>query len=304
MDWRLGIIAGHYGRSIGRDGRIRIPCPAHGGEHDSLSLWAGEDGIGAKCFSRECPFGEIATAIEQATGVSFRANRKSRRGAENRHVDHVWEYEHPDGRRKKVYRQDSPKRIWQEAGKLDGFHVLLLNYRPGQPVVLVEGEKAAEAIAAAGLTGCSYIGGSKNAGKADYGKLAGEDVVVWPDRDKPGRMAAVVCIEKCDGAGANVRLVPQQYWDGADAADCSQDEIHRAIADAVLPEALRECINPERNRAGDVGADFDELSPFDASIPIGGCDAPHCAIRIGIAGCPVSQQRLRTSSRYGLRGVA
>ena len=57
--------------------------------------------------------------------------------------------------------------------------------------VVVEGAHKAEAIASAGYIGAAYTGGSSNSDKADYRPLAGMDVVVWPDNDESGRVAAL-----------------------------------------------------------------------------------------------------------------
>ena len=52
-------------------GRLRIPCPAHGGTNPTLALWVGDDGIGAKCHSADCSYDAIATAIKTAYGISI-----------------------------------------------------------------------------------------------------------------------------------------------------------------------------------------------------------------------------------------
>ena len=53
-------------------------------------------------------------------------------------------------------------------------------------VYVVEGEKAAEAGCSIGLNVTTSSGGSNAADKSDWSPLAGKDVVIIPDNDKPG----------------------------------------------------------------------------------------------------------------------
>ena len=60
--------------------------------------------------------------------------------------------------------------------------------RAAAPVLVVEGEKAADAAAKLfpDHVAVTSSGGSNAAGKADWSPLAGRQVVIWPDRDAPG----------------------------------------------------------------------------------------------------------------------
>ena len=83
-------------------------------------------------------------------------------------------------------------------------------------------EKAARHVVEAGLTAASWWGGSSSAHLVDYTRLAGLNLVVWPDADKAGRRAAEVVAAKATAAGAkSVRMVSQDPpgHDGRDAAD-------------------------------------------------------------------------------------
>lgn len=53
-------------------------------------------------------------------------------------------------------------------------------------IYVVEGEPAADALVAIGLTATTSSGGSSAADKTDWSPLAGRDVVVFPDRDEAG----------------------------------------------------------------------------------------------------------------------
>lgn len=63
-------------------------------------------------------------------------------------------------------------------------------------VVLVEGERCADAARSIGLLGVTSAGGAQAARKADWRPLAGRNVVILPDNDAPGeRYAGVVAAE-------------------------------------------------------------------------------------------------------------
>lgn len=90
-------------------------------------------------------------------------------------------------------------------------------------VVLVEGEKYADALTHLGITATTAMGGAATAiEKTDWMPLAGKTVVVWPDHDEAGSRYAEAVIPRLRQIGAKVRrvTVPQdkpKKWDAADA---------------------------------------------------------------------------------------
>jgi uncharacterized protein (DUF927 family) len=64
-----------------------------------------------------------------------------------------------------------------------------LSARPDARVILVEGEKAADAAALLfpDAVAATWPGGAQAIGEADFSPLRGRDVIYWPDNDKPGR---------------------------------------------------------------------------------------------------------------------
>jgi len=77
-----------------------------------------------------------------------------------------------------------------------------LEERPGEPVFICEGEKAANAAAQAGLIATASAHGSKSAAKTEWGALAGQLAVILPDNDEPGEAYAR------DAAGILAALTP------------------------------------------------------------------------------------------------
>jgi 5S rRNA maturation endonuclease (ribonuclease M5) len=90
-------------------------------------------------------------------------------------------------------------------------------------VVLVEGEKCADALMQRGIVATTAMGGAATAlDKTDWTPLAGKTVAVWPDHDEAGARYADAVIQKLASIGAKIRRVhvPQDKpakWDAADA---------------------------------------------------------------------------------------
>lgn len=109
---------------------------------------------------------------------------------------------------------------------------------PGGKVLLVEGEKAADAaqiMAGSKLVVITWPGGSKAVDKADWTALKGRTVCVWPDNDAPGFKAALAIADKGREAGFEVSGIvqPSPEWEaGADLADFphwTQPDLFREI---------------------------------------------------------------------------
>lgn len=113
--------------------------------------------------------------------------------------------------------------------------------KPALPVVVVEGEKACDALqqllgdAALATT---WPGGSNAVSRADWSPLADRVVTIWPDRDSPGRKAAAAIAGRLPSA----RLIDVGSGeDGRDAADdladgWDQERMLAFIATAMPPE--------------------------------------------------------------------
>jgi hypothetical protein len=99
-----------------------------------------------------------------------------------------------------------------------------LPLRPDADVVIVEGEKAADAARRL-LPECvvlSWRGGAAAVEKNDFGPLRGRNVTIVPDADDPGRSAAAAVAAKCaaeDAAIVRVVSVPAEFDSGWDMAD-------------------------------------------------------------------------------------
>lgn len=174
----------------------------------------------------------------------------------------------------------------------------LLAMPAGSQVFITEGEKAADAARALGLTASTSAHGSKSAAKADWSPVAGHDVVILPDNDNAGELYAADVARLCTAAGAKsvriVRLV--ELWagmpEGGDMADLVEhrggdvDPI-RAEVEALASKTEPEAVTPDAPEGGTVPA----FVPFpvyvlpepirsfvtDAAKAIG-CDASYIAL--------------------------
>lgn len=96
-------------------------------------------------------------------------------------------------------------------------------------VILVEGEKCAEALIEKGITATTAMSGANATfDKTDWSPLKGKHVIIWPDNDEPGKKYAENTSKKLLDFGVAsliVLKVPQDKPKGWDAADCILDGI-------------------------------------------------------------------------------
>ena len=135
-------------------------------------------------------------------------------------------------------------------------------------ILIVEGEKAAEAAAAffPGVVS-TWAGGAKAVDKTDFSTLSGRKVWVWPDNDPSGQKAMHQVAQKLQNLGANVRLVDLEAlathrpvgptltegWDAADAVeegwDKAGEDPHRMTAALLLQKPPELVTKEERQLA-------------------------------------------------------
>jgi hypothetical protein len=98
--------------------------------------------------------------------------------------------------------------------------------RPEAPVIITEGEKAADAagVLLPGHVAITSPGGSKAAGAVDWSPLAGRNsVTIWPDADPPGHAYALqvagILAKLSSPPGVKIVQPPESVPEGWDAAD-------------------------------------------------------------------------------------
>jgi putative DNA primase/helicase len=117
-----------------------------------------------------------------------------------------------DAKRRKMAPPD-PRPLYNQPGMLSA-----------ETVILVEGEKCAQALIEAGLCATTAMhGANAPVDKTDWSPLAGKAVVIWPDKDKPGweyADRASLAVLMAGAASCHILYPPDdqpQGWDAADA---------------------------------------------------------------------------------------
>ena len=168
-----------------------------------------------------------------------------------------WDYQDDDGSLLAcVYRYDPPGgkqfRPWDvRARKMKAPNPRPLYNRPGirsaAEVVLVEGEKAADALIGQGISATTAMNGaSAPVGKTDWSPLKAKRVLIWPDKDAPGWKYATAAGQAILGAGAvsvAILLPPDDKPEKWDAADAVADGMDLA---EFIATGERQLVRPEK----------------------------------------------------------
>jgi len=127
-------------------------------------------------------------------------------------------------------------------------------------VVLVEGEKCAQALIDAGIVSTTAMhGANAPVDKTDWSPLSGKAVLIWPDRDKPGWEYAAQAAQAVLSAGAkscHVLYPPEEAAEGWDVAD--------AIAEGF--DVATFLTHGPRLQMHDVADDVDPVVGSDESV--------------------------------------
>ncbi|MEM7171264.1 MAG: DUF5906 domain-containing protein [Pseudomonadota bacterium] len=136
--------------------------------------------------------------------------------------------------------------------------------RPEAPVLLVEGERCAEAAQEhfPDHVALSWLGGCKAVDQVDWRPLGGRRVVLWPDNDPPGQKAMKKIAAHLQEIGCpDVRLVqvPEGLPPTWDLADCLPHEFQRQNLRDLLESTVPIATDPQPS-TDDGNTFFDDLS--------------------------------------------
>jgi hypothetical protein len=246
----IGNLQGHEGKSL----KVELSGDKAGLWHDFATgeggdlfdLWAAVHGWDAKCN-----FPEIMGSVQEWLGLPSRPllkNPANKPGESWGRLTAKWHYLDPDGQPIAcVSRYDNAKgktfRLWDvKTQKWQAPNPRPLYNLPGiarsDAVILVEGEKCAEALINQGICATTAMGGANApVEKTDWSPLRGKHVLIWPDQDAPGKEYAARAIQKLGGLGlASLALliIPEdkpEKWDAADAVAEGMD----------MPTFLKDC---------------------------------------------------------------
>lgn len=138
-----------------------------------------------------------------------------------------------------------------------------------ETVVLVEGEKCAQALIDAGIAATTAMhGANAPVDKTDWSPLAGKAVLIWPDKDKPGfgyANAASQAVLMAGAASCVILLPPDDKPEGWDAADALAEGFDVADFIARGPRATVQPVDDDPAHADHRG-DGDDAHHSDASV--------------------------------------
>ena len=265
------------GRMTESGGMVR--CPAHDDTTPSLHVTAGEGRVLVHCLAGCTQEAVLDTLREQGLdlrrsrsngAVSIEAYRHPELGspsrtwpyydATGRLVGYAARFETPTGKTFRPLVRDAAGR-WHTASRIGGFpkpyplfNLPALLAKPMAPVLICEGEQAAEAASQQfpDWVAVTSLHGAKAPQKSDWSSVATRDVTIWPDADEAGaRFAAAVAQLVHEAGAASVRIVPVPNdvpagWDLADPLPEGMD-LAALLASARKPET-------------EEGEDHDELA--------------------------------------------
>jgi len=121
---------------------------------------------------------------------------------------------------------------------------------PNADVIIVEGEKAADALAKKlpDYVVLSWAGGSKAINQSDWGVLEGRNVVIWPDNDNAGQSAAEAIKEATEGKIIDPPSDKPEGWDAADAI--AENWTEAALVELIKQSQTKQIFNVQFGNEG------------------------------------------------------
>ncbi len=254
------------GRMTESGGMVR--CPAHDDTIPSLHVTDGDGRVLVHCHAGCTQDAVLDTLREQGLdlrrsrgngAVSIEAYRHPTLGSPSRSwpyydatgrlVGYAARFETPTGKTFRPLVRDAAGR-WHTASRTGGFpkpyplfNLSALLAKPMAPVLICEGEQAAEAASQQfpDWVAVTSLHGAKAPQKSDWSSVATRDVTIWPDADDAGaRFAAAVAQLVHEAGAASVRIVPVPNdvpagWDLADPLPEGMD-LAALLASARKPE--------------------------------------------------------------------
>lgn len=212
-------------------------CPAHEDRHASLSVGTGDDGRVLLDCKKGCQTEQVLASLAMDWSALF---EKSRDGNVVRRyrfpgtsIVHIRE-ELPGGK-KDIKWEHNGKRGLNGTATADVplYLAHTVAQRPGEPVIVCEGEKAAQALADRGVLAVGTVTGAKGTPSDNVlSVLQGREVWLWPDNEDVGHehMGRIAS-----------RITPTPLWVVWEDAPPSGDAADYLEAGG-LPEALQSMV--------------------------------------------------------------
>jgi len=235
-------------------------CPGHEDRHASLSVAAGDDGRALLTCHAGCTIEVVVGALgltmadlyPRTNGATGPARPARGRGREIRYRARLADGSHADERIEHVRldRPDGTKRMWWERDGRKGLGGLSpsvfvlygterLDLAGMDAVVVVEGEKATDALASWGVVAVGTMtGAAATPCREALLSLAGRPVILWPDADEAGlgHMRAIAAALGDVASSVSWVTPPDGVEPGWDAADAEPEQARRLIDSASAGE--------------------------------------------------------------------
>ncbi|MDX5487789.1 MAG: AAA family ATPase [Wolbachia endosymbiont of Andrena praecox] len=231
----VGDVHGNKGKSLvvelsgSRAGLWNDFATGEGG--DIIDLWAA---VHRKNARTEFP--EVIASISEWLGNNKKYREKQYVDEDfEKFITHSWNYYDENGQViVKVYRSDPPgkKKVYKpfdvKQSKFAAPEIRPLYNIPeilkSDKVILVEGEKCAEALIEQGIVATTTMSGANaDVDKTDWSPLKGKHIIIWPDNDEAGNKYAKNAEKKLLEIGVEslvILNIPQNKTKGWDAAEC------------------------------------------------------------------------------------
>jgi hypothetical protein len=141
---------------------------------------------------------------------------------------------------KKTFRQFTPTHAgWVPRNMLERGRIPLyrIDEQPGS-LIVVEGEKSAEAALAMGIPATTSAMGAGKAAESDWTPLAGRSITLWPDNDETGRAHMEQVREILMGLGCSVSIIDSRDLGLPEKGDIADLEQALGSAEAARLAAL------------------------------------------------------------------
>jgi hypothetical protein len=234
-------------------------CPAHDDQKPSLSVSEGDGGkVLVRCFAG-CETGDVLDALGLSIHDLFeRGGHDNGRPNGHRKPSAIWQIKDATGEVQALhvrYDRDgsgAKEVLWRLPGArkwgLEGRKLSTLplyrsehvgDWPEDVPVVVVEGEKAADALASVYPAVAGTVTGAESTpGPEALEVLRGRRVILWPDADPPGRAHMERVAEAVLCRASEVRVFE---WKGApDKGDAADHPVVKSRSREALEELLGE----------------------------------------------------------------
>lgn len=196
----------------------KAKCPCHDDSSPSLSISEGDDGTPLWFCHAGCSQEAVGAILSPSGGKSDPEAVYDYTDESGALLYQVLRFEpksfrqrQPDGNGGWIWSMDGVRRVpYRLAEVVDAA-------KRGDFVFIVEGEKDADAVKAAGFTATCSVGGSSSWRKEYARYFKGARVVIWPDKDEPGHSYARSIKKSLEGVAVSVTAVEAK--EGKDAYD-------------------------------------------------------------------------------------